>query len=69
MKTDITTIISIISLGVAIYSLYKSSKAQKLQDRINEIELQIKKHDLDVIKQEELEKKAACIEARIIVSA
>lgn len=66
MNIDITTIISIISLGVAVLSLYKSSKAQKLQDRINEVELQIKKHDLDAIKQEELNKQTACVEARII---
>lgn len=66
MKLDTTTVISIISLGVAILSLYKASKAQKLQDRINEIELQIKKHDLEVIKQEEIDKQTACVEARLI---
>ena len=42
-------IIAGISLLVAIISLYKSSKAQCLQNKVNELELKIKQNELDRI--------------------
>ena len=42
-------IIAGISLLVAIISLSKSSKAQRLQNKVNELELKIKQDELDKI--------------------
>lgn len=42
-------IIAGISLLVAIISLFKSSKAQRLQNKVNELELKIKQNELDKI--------------------
>ena len=42
-------IIAGISLLVAIISLFKSSKAQHLQNKVNELELKIKQDELDKI--------------------
>lgn len=40
-------IIAAISLLVAVISLFKSSKAQRLQNKVNELELKIKQNELD----------------------
>ena len=45
-------IIAGISLLVAIISLLKSSKAQRLQNKVNELELKIKRNELDKIAKE-----------------
>ena len=45
-------IIAGISLLVAIISLFKSSKAQRLQNKVNELELKIKQDELDKITKE-----------------
>ena len=45
-------IIAGISLLVAIISLFKSSKAQRLQNKVNELELKIKQNELDKIAKE-----------------
>lgn len=59
-------IIAGISLLVAIISLFKSSKAQRLQNRVNELELKIKENELERIKKEKEEADIACVEARFI---
>lgn len=59
-------IIAGISLLVAIISLLKSSKAQRLQNKVNELELKIKQNELDRIVKEKAEAGLACVEARFI---
>lgn len=51
-------IIAGISLLVAIISLFKSSKAQRLQNKVNELELKIKQNELDKIYKSEFESAA-----------
>ena len=52
------------SFVIALISLIKSSKAQKVQSRLNEIEIRIKKYELQKIEEEKIQK--ACVEARLI---
>ena len=59
-------IIAGISLLVAVISLVKSSKAQRLQNKVNELELKIKQNELDRIAKEKEKASLACIEARFI---
>ncbi len=59
-------IIASISLLVAIISLAKSSKAQNLQNKVNELEVQIKQNELDRIAKEKEDAALACVEARFI---
>ena len=59
-------IIAGISLLVAIISLFKSSKAQRLQNKVNELELKIKQNELDRITKELENAALACVEARFI---
>ena len=59
-------IIAGISLLVAVISLYKSSKAQCLQNKVNELELKIKQNELDRIAKEKEDAVLACVEARFI---
>lgn len=58
--------VSGISLLVAIISLINSSKAQRLQNKVNELELEIKQNELDRIAQEKKAESLACVEARFI---
>lgn len=59
-------IIAAISLLVAVISLFKSSKAQRLQNKVNELELKIKQNELDRIAKEKEDAALACVEARFI---
>ncbi len=59
-------IISAISLLIAIISLFKSSKTQRLQNKVNELELKIKENEIERIAKEKKEATLACIEARFI---
>lgn len=59
-------IIAAISLLVAVISLFKSSKAQRLQNKVNELELKIKQNELDRIAKEKEDAVLACVEARFI---
>ena len=58
--------VSGISLLVAIISLIKSSKAQRLQNKVNELELKIKQNELDRIAKEKEAESLSCVEARFI---
>lgn len=60
----IALIISGISLLVAILSFGFSLPAQKLQNKINEMEIKLKEYELNQI--ESNNKKVACVEARVI---
>lgn len=59
-------ILAAISLLVAVISLLKSSEAQQLQNKVNELELKIKQNEVDKIDKEKKEAALACIEARFI---
>ena len=59
-------VIAAISLLIAIISLSKSSKAQRLQNKVNALELKIKENELERIAKEKEEAALACIEARFI---
>ncbi len=59
-------VIAAISLLIAIISLFKSSKAQRLQNKVNELELKIKENELERIGKEKEEACLACVEARFI---
>ena len=57
-------ILSILSLLLALISFIVSFKSQRLQNRVNEIELKLKQYELE--KKEEEQLKIPLIEARII---
>ena len=59
-------IVSALSLLFALISLSQSSKAQKLQNKVNEIELKLKQYELEKVKKEEAEANSASVQARII---
>lgn len=59
-------IVASISLIVSIVSLCKSSKAQRLQNKVNELELKLKQNELDRIAKEQAEAELTCVEARFI---
>lgn len=57
-------IIAGISLLVAIISLFKSSKAQHLQNKVNELEFKIKQDELDKIAKQKEDAELTCVKAR-----
>jgi len=59
-------IISALSLMVAIISIMKSSKTQKLQNKVNELELKLKEYELDKVTKEKEAANSALVQARII---
>lgn len=59
-------LIAALSLILAFISLVKSSKAQKIQNKMNELELRIKEYDVEKMETERAEKNYSCVEARII---
>lgn len=62
-------ILSVISIFLAVVSLIKSSKVQKLQPKLNELELELKKYAIEKINMEKEQLKKTCVEARIIAVA
>ena len=59
-------ILSFVSIVFAFISLAKSSKAQKLQNKVNELELKIKQHEIEKLDKEKEAAKLACVEARMV---
>ena len=59
-------IIATASFLVAVVSLIKSSQSQKLQNRINQIELLIKQHELKKIDLEKADAERSCVDASVI---
>ena len=59
-------VIAVASFAVAVISLVKSSKAQKLQNKLSEIELKIKNYELEKINAEKAEAEKTLVEARVI---
>ena len=58
--------IAAVSLLVAVIALIKSSKAEKLQSRVNEMEIKIKEYELERIAKEKEDAESSCVEARVI---
>ena len=58
--------ISVVSLVLAVISLIQSGHAQSIQNKVNQLELQIKQNELDRIKKEQDEAHSSCVEARVI---
>ena len=59
-------ILSTLSVLIAMVSLAKSSRAQMLQIRVNELELKLKEYELEKIDKEKKLADKACVEARVI---
>jgi len=59
-------ILSGVSIVLAVISLYQSSKAQKLQNKINELDAKIKENELEKIEKEKTEASSSIIKARAI---
>lgn len=64
IKTWGSILIAFASLIVAIVSLAKSSKTQKIQNQLNSLEVLIKQQELDRLAEEK--KIRSCVEARVI---
>lgn len=58
--------IPIIALVLSAISLVKSIRGQKLQDRINEIEIKLKEYELLELEKKQNETKVHCVEARVV---
>lgn len=59
-------ILSGVSIVIAVISFIKSSKAQKLQNKVNELDARIKEYELEKIEQEKTEAASSVIKARVI---
>lgn len=59
-------IISALALVVSVVSFIFSNKSQSLQDKVNELELIIKKAEVEVIEKEKANKDVPCVEARFV---
>lgn len=59
-------LISGLSFLIAVVSLVKSSRAQKLQNKVNGLELLLKQSELEKIAKEKAEANSSCVEARAI---
>lgn len=62
----VTYFVPVSALILSIISLFKSSKGQKLQDRVNELEIRIKQYELTELDRKKSEASMACVEARVI---
>lgn len=58
--------ISAVSLIFAGVSFFMSIKAQRLQNRVNELEVMLKEFELEKIEQAKKEKNSSCVEARMV---
>ncbi len=59
-------ILSGISVIIAVIAIIQSSKAQKLQNKINELDTKIKEYELEKIEKEKTEASSSIIRARAI---
>ena len=59
-------ILSGVSVIIAVISIIQSSKAQKLQNKINELDTKIKEYELEKIEKEKTEASSSVIKARAI---
>lgn len=61
-----SVIIAGIALLVSIISLIKSNKAQKLQNKLNELDCKIKEYELSKIEENKAKSSESCVEARMV---
>ena len=66
LQTWGVVIVSVLSLIIAFISLCQSGRAQKLQNKVNELELQLKQYEVDKLNKEKADAQTACVEARFI---
>lgn len=66
VKEGVTYIVPLVALLLSIISLCKSSKGQKLQVRVSELELKLKQYEVAEIEKKKAEADLACIEARVM---
>lgn len=59
-------IISVFSFALAMISLFRSEKAQKLQNRVNEMELKLKQYEIEKIEKEKEEASSSEVQARVV---
>lgn len=59
-------IFSAVSVIIAIISIIKSAKAQRIQNKIHELDAKIKEYELEEIEKEKTEKLSAIIQARAV---
>lgn len=59
-------IVATLSLIVACISFFKSSKAQKIQNQVAELDSKIKQYELDKIEQAKAEENFSCVKARVV---
>ena len=62
----VTYVVPLVALLISIISWRESSKGHNLQNRVNEIELKLKQHELTRIDRLKKEEALACVEARVI---
>lgn len=59
-------LLSTLAFLLSIVAMAKASKAEKLQNKINELELKIKQYEVEKIEKEKEEESLSCVEARVI---
>lgn len=59
-------LISAVAFVFSVVAMKKASKSEELQDKVNELELQIKQYEIDKINEEKEAANASCVEARFI---
>lgn len=62
----VTFVFPIIAIGLSVLSYVDSRKANKLQERLMQVENKLKKYELEDKEKEREEATKACVEARII---
>lgn len=65
-KDAIEIIITILSFVISVIAMRKASKANKLQDKINTLELKLKQYEVDKIEKEKAEENRICVEAQVV---
>lgn len=65
-KDVIEIVITLLTIPISIIAYFKASKANKLQNKINEIELQLKQYEQDKMKREKEKANSSCVEARVV---
>lgn len=59
-------IISAIAFVFSVVAMKKASKSEELQNKVNELELQVKQYEIDKINAEKEAANVSCVEARFI---
>lgn len=59
-------LISAVALAFSLVAMKNASKSDELQDKVNELELQIKQYEIEKINEEKEAANTSCVEARVI---